>query len=195
MDADRPKSSRTLVIADHLWEAFARMAREMGSDRDALANQALYAFAREHGFALADAEASTPASVARIEQRLTANGLSRRFSTPPRHLAEASATEHDLAAVCAEGAVLVLLAEGREIERVEKERFVIGRGKHCDLVLSSAKVSREHAAIVREGEAWFIEDLGSSNGTWFGERRIERRRIEDGDEYSICSEKLSCAFR
>jgi pSer/pThr/pTyr-binding forkhead associated (FHA) protein len=90
---------------------------------------------------------------------------------------------------------LVLLADGRELDRVVKERFLIGRGKHCDLIINSGKVSREHAAITREGSVWFIEDLGSSNGTWFDKRRISRRQIQEGDEYFICSEKLSCTFR
>ena len=79
--------------------------------------------------------------------------------------------------------------------RSQKDRFLIGRGKHCDLVINSGKVSREHAAIVREGDAWFIEDLGSSNGTWFEKRRLTRRQIQDGDEYYVCAEKLTCAFR
>jgi hypothetical protein len=90
---------------------------------------------------------------------------------------------------------LVLLADGRELDRVLKDRFLIGRGKHCDLIINSGKVSREHAAITREGNVWFIEDLGSSNGTWFDKRRISRRQIQEGDEYFICSEKLSCTFR
>jgi pSer/pThr/pTyr-binding forkhead associated (FHA) protein len=90
---------------------------------------------------------------------------------------------------------LVILADGRELDRVIKDRFLIGRGKHCDLIINSGKVSREHAAITREGGNYFIEDLGSSNGTWFDKRRISRRQIQDGDEYFICSEKLSCVFR
>src|SRR3954468_17908857 len=52
MSDDRVKTPRTLLIADHLWEAFATMAEEMGSDRDALFNQALYTFARLNGFLL-----------------------------------------------------------------------------------------------------------------------------------------------
>ncbi|HEY5677969.1 MAG TPA: FHA domain-containing protein, partial [Myxococcales bacterium] len=75
------------------------------------------------------------------------------------------------------------------------ERFLIGRGKHCDLVIHSGKVSREHAVITRQGGDWFIEDLGSSNGTWFEKRRITRRQIQEGDEYYISAEKLSCSFR
>ena len=113
----------------------------------------------------------------------------------PAHAGGRAARRRDPSLPAPSDRTLVLLSAGRELERVAKDRFLIGRGKHCDLIINSGKVSREHAAIVREGSGWFIEDLGSSNGTWFDKRRIERRQIEDGDEYYICSEKLSCAFR
>jgi len=93
------------------------------------------------------------------------------------------------------GGQLYLMAEGGELDKIAKERFVIGRGKHCDFVINSGKVSREHAVIVREGEEYFIEDLGSSNGTWFNKQRIKRRKVEDGDEYYICSEKIKLVMR
>jgi len=90
---------------------------------------------------------------------------------------------------------LYLTTDAGNTERITKDRFVIGRGKHCDFVINSGKVSREHAQIIREGADFFIEDLGSSNGTWFQKQRIKRRKIEDGDEYLICNEKVKLAVR
>src|SRR5947209_3186054 len=50
MTDDRVRTPRTLFIADHIWDAFARMATEMGSERDGLINQALFTFARLNGY-------------------------------------------------------------------------------------------------------------------------------------------------
>lgn len=247
MSDDRGKTPRTLLIADHLWEALSAMAAEMGTERDALVNQALYTFARLNGFLLpADlarlAAAAKPGltdsgrlriapapRVAEVAQQLAASGMPRPVPAAPLEVSEVSPVEVEAGLVDQEVAptsmelpdipapfaaaksagpvavtddeesaaprTLILHCDGEELDRVTKERFLIGRGKHCDLVINSGKVSREHAVIVREGSAWFIEDLGSSNGTWFEKRRITRRRIEEGDEYFICSEKLSCSFR
>jgi pSer/pThr/pTyr-binding forkhead associated (FHA) protein len=90
--------------------------------------------------------------------------------------------------------MLTLHGEHGPLARVERDRFVIGRGRHCDLVIDSAKVSREHAVIRREVDGWWIEDLGSSNGTWIDRSRVDRRRIADGDEYFICAERIRCVL-
>jgi len=94
-----------------------------------------------------------------------------------------------------EDRVLFMATEGRETERISKDRYVIGRGRHCDLVINSGRVSREHAAIVRDGNDFFMQDLDSSNGTWFNKQRIKRRKIEDGDEFFICSDRVRFSFR
>ncbi|HWE23001.1 MAG TPA: FHA domain-containing protein [Myxococcales bacterium] len=200
MPADRPRTPRTLLIPDHLWDAFATMAAEMGTDRDALVNQAMFTFARLNGFVVASdlragataeaVSAGDPGAPTSMElPNLAEYGVVRVEAVP------LAASTHDSRQAEATDKVLVLYAGGRELDRVTKDRFLIGRGKHCDLIISSGKVSREHAAIVRSGAEYFIEDLGSSNGTWYDKRRINRRQIQHGDEYYICSEKLSCAFQ
>jgi FHA domain-containing protein len=143
---------------------------------------------------------------------LDASGMPRPLTAPPpievsgvSEVPEASApglslpgqepAPRDPGVAAPASRALVLLAGSRELARVLKDRFLIGRGKHCDLVIHSGKVSREHAVITRQGRDYFIEDLGSSNGTWFEKRRISRRQIEEGDEYYISAEKLSCSFR
>jgi hypothetical protein len=92
------------------------------------------------------------------------------------------------------GELVIVRDDGTTIE-VGKERFVVGRGRHCDLVLDSSKVSREHAALVRGPDGWSIEDLGSSNGTWHERTRVTRKLVADGDEFFICSERLRCLLR
>ncbi|WNZ65107.1 FHA domain-containing protein [Myxococcus sp. MxC21-1] len=282
------RPARKVGIADHLWEAFEDMAQQMGSDRDALINQALFMFARLNGFlevksrseaavapvaaapvkpvqaaaaapprpsappvlAPAPRPETTPAPArppvrATPEERASANGLDNdpvrrevaervletaaelerlikgKNSEPPPPADdmveedeeplpeaedpglmdeepppdEAEEEPADDLAEEEEAGALYLVTESGDQEQIVKDRFVIGRGKHCDFVINSGKVSREHAVIVHEGDDWIIEDLGSSNGTWFNKQRIKRRKVEDGDEYFICSEKIRLLVR
>ncbi len=89
------------------------------------------------------------------------------------------------------GGQLYLVAENGTLDRIGKDRFVIGRGKHCDFVINSGKVSREHAVMVRDEGAYFIEDLGSSNGTWFNKQRIKRRRSRTATSSSSATRRSS----
>jgi hypothetical protein len=57
----------------------------------------------------------------------------------------------------------------------------IGRAVECAIRSDDAMVSRNHARIVQAGAGWLIEDLGSSNGTFYQERPVSRHQLQHGD--------------
>lgn len=52
--------------------------------------------------------------------------------------------------------------------------FLIGRAPECDLRLEDAYVSRHHCLLELVEDEWWLRDLGSRNGTWVGEQRVDR---------------------
>ncbi len=90
---------------------------------------------------------------------------------------------------------LSVIFNGQKVP-VAKEEFVIGRGsKTADLPIKDGNVSRRHAAVVFQNGAFFMKDLGSTNGVEFSGRRIESRKIEEGDVYQICDYELRFTYR
>ncbi|MCK6491298.1 MAG: FHA domain-containing protein [Planctomycetes bacterium] len=74
--------------------------------------------------------------------------------------------------------------EGYTRSALDKERMVVGRSSATDLPIRNTTISREHCAFVREGEAWYVLDLGSANGTRVGAERMEansRRALKERD--------------
>jgi class 3 adenylate cyclase len=49
----------------------------------------------------------------------------------------------------------------------------LGREEDNDIVLESPRVSRHHARLDWTGSMYVLEDLGSKNGTWINDRRLE----------------------
>ena len=78
-----------------------------------------------------------------------------------------------------------LVAKGWSAFLVDGENL-IGRGGDARIVTESARVSRHHARILVSRDGVVIEDLGSKNGTFVGERRIDAPTpLTDGDEVRI----------
>lgn len=61
-------------------------------------------------------------------------------------------------------------------------RVVIGRSPDCDVVLNNTSVSRQHAELLCDDDAWTLRDLGSRNGTGVnGVRVVGERLLQSGD--------------
>lgn len=55
--------------------------------------------------------------------------------------------------------------------------LLIGRGPDAAIRLDDDYASTRHARIVRSGDQWFVEDLGSTNGTYLGSRRLTQPTV------------------
>ena len=69
---------------------------------------------------------------------------------------------------------VAILEGGNRGEKIDLANapLLIGRGTDAAIRLDDDYVSTRHARIANSGDQWFVEDLGSTNGTYVGSRRI-----------------------
>jgi len=77
-----------------------------------------------------------------------------------------------------------LFVNGDEQRNIAWERnpFTIGRRTDKDLVIADPRVSRDHAEILAEGDAYYLVDLGSKHGTFVNGERVQRRKLSPEDK-------------
>src|SRR5207237_7043815 len=69
----------------------------------------------------------------------------------------------------------VIVTEGSNVgarAELDQAPILIGRGSDAAIRLDDDYVSTRHARIAASGDQWFVEDLGSTNGTYIGTVRI-----------------------
>lgn len=77
---------------------------------------------------------------------------------------------------------LLYESNGKMQEHVLAGSTTIGRGPENQLTLTDFSVSRKHCRVVHSGEVIYIEDEGSSNGTFVNGNRVTRSEIKPGDK-------------
>jgi len=70
-------------------------------------------------------------------------------------------------------------------------RLAIGRHPDAEIFLDDVTVSRHHAVVIAEGDAWVMVDEGSLNGTFVNRRRSDTTVLHDGDEIQIGKYRLT----
>jgi pSer/pThr/pTyr-binding forkhead associated (FHA) protein len=68
---------------------------------------------------------------------------------------------------------------------LDRDSYTIGRKPDNDVVIDNPAVSGHHARIVKAGNDYVVEDVGSTNGTWVNEKKIDKRSLRDADKIVI----------
>jgi len=206
---DSRKSMRHFYCKDVLWDTFESMATDFAVSVDYLINESMRHYAKNKGYQVGERTTSQPDGTAapvtvEMSQLLSPRKLPPLPVPPTTDTARSKRPSGNFSLgpdlftdPGDEPAILTLyiMFEGEKIP-VTKDQFIIGRvSKLCDLTLKDANVSRKHAAIIRKNNNYYIKDLGSTNGIEYNGMRIDNKRIDEGDTFSICEHAFSFTFK
>ena len=84
-------------------------------------------------------------------------------------------------------AKLVIFLDDKVLKEValNKDRITLGRRPHNDVVIDNLAVSGEHAVLLREGDGYVVQDLGSTNGSYINGKPVKRAPFREGDSLDI----------
>ena len=95
-----------------------------------------------------------------------------------------------------QASVVILEGYAEGMEYPIKETYaVIGRSRDAAVPLKDPMVSREHAAIVLHEDAFILQDLDSTNGTYMGGALIKQIELSHGDKFNIGNTVLQFIFQ
>jgi FHA domain-containing protein len=80
---------------------------------------------------------------------------------------------------------VAVLSWGGRRRILDAKRAVLGRSRDVDVQIEDPNVSRRHAEVVQQGSAWWVIDLGSTNGVEVDGRRVQRARLDEGTSFVI----------
>jgi pSer/pThr/pTyr-binding forkhead associated (FHA) protein len=81
--------------------------------------------------------------------------------------------------------LLLNTPNGRQVIPLESTQLTVGRGLNNDIILEDSRVSRHHAQLRYRARRFWINDLGSTNGTFINGEQIEEKALRDGDTISL----------
>ncbi|MFA6004317.1 MAG: FHA domain-containing protein, partial [Elusimicrobiota bacterium] len=73
---------------------------------------------------------------------------------------------------------------------LDQPSLTVGRKPDNDIVIDNPAVSGRHCRIFLQGDVYFVEDLGSTNGTYVNGKRIQRAGLQANDAVGIAQHSL-----
>lgn len=216
MSDHRRKTLRSFYCEEQLWQAFDKKSRELDATIDQLLNDALRQYLNGPAEpqarpaapprpptgsapAVEGATMSMPAVPRRPPTRPAGPPAPPSAPSPPVAAPGPPPPPRQTGAVASlrPGAMPPLFVHyNGQTLRVDKENFVIGRGSQgTDLMIRDNNISRKHACVTFHSGAFYMQDLGSTNGVEFNGQKINAKKIEEGDMFRICEHEIHFSYR
>jgi predicted component of type VI protein secretion system len=68
---------------------------------------------------------------------------------------------------------------------LDRPKLIVGREPTCEIPIDNLGISRQHCAFAQKGDAFVVQDLGSSNGTFVNGKKITEHFLNNDDEVVI----------
>ena len=84
--------------------------------------------------------------------------------------------------------VMLRVLEGREVGRgypIHQTPVSLGRDALCDISILDQRMSRQHAMLFYFPPDFYLKDLGSTNGSFVNDKRINQTLIKNGDHLKL----------
>jgi hypothetical protein len=218
------KSLQSFHARTTLWKLFEIRAQEMDCSVDYLINEAMRLYATTHDFLqdyessppspaagmrqTSSFPTDTPYSIPPLSPQPAAHSTMPPSLPRPSHLNQRGQpsfpgqparvpsvpVQHAPMGASEARSQLTLIFQGQKV-RIPGKQFIIGRGvKASDLTIKDPNISRKHAAIIFHNGAYYLKDLGSTNGIEYKGQRVDSKRIDEGDVFSICDYQLHFTY-
>lgn len=74
---------------------------------------------------------------------------------------------------------------GMQVYELKQREIIIGRADSCDIVLDDDEVSKQHTKIRIVENKYYVDDMGSANGTMLNDAQTYHSELKDGDSVKV----------
>jgi len=190
---------RHFYCEERLWQRLEWLSRRAGHSVDDLVNDALGRYLRARLRETRSAETQSarspsPSPAPRQKSPIPRSASQPRSPAPQKPPPIPRPPEPRSPRPEPKPQSLTLIFNGQRIA-IAGECFVIGRvAKLCNLVIKDGNIFRRYVAIICFNGAYYLKDVGSTNGIQHRGMRIDNKRIDEGDVFQICDYELSFSY-
>jgi len=208
MEDSKQVSVSRVYVPNHYRVFLSPQDREQFSSYEPALRKELSDYLLEHARAERLALTSRPAVEFMTDERLSLGefGIQAQLLSPPEEELAPEVVSGDVAPSQGDYGHTMVYSPDKEVRKLDPipvaptravlagsgrrsvlagSRVTLGRSRECDIQVDDPNVSRRHAELRHENDAWHVIDLGSTNGIKVNRRRVDHAELHHGDRITL----------